>query len=283
MDHSPATPSTTPRHLKRLSLNTSSPFSPASPSSPLSKSTTSPANQFTGSPSPSPLVRNDSGRRSRSLRLSTSNAPASSSSSPISATSNTAIDNQPFSSPVSHDNVITGSCTLDSPTPRIRSTTTTPRSAHARRTSSISYSKSPTIGTLPSGGGGQAESTAFSPARGSPNLSHSLRGNSFESGRPRPSLDGLAESREEEEGEIEAHQEVGNENVRTSIEEAGKKAEEPINLASGSALGFVNAQATLTEQNADLLSFIAKKERKCLDLREGKLCTMFPWMSSRSI
>lgn len=28
-------------------------------------------------------------------------------------------------------------------------------------------------------------------------------------------------------------------------------------------------QATLVEQNADLLSFIAKKERKCLDLREG--------------
>jgi len=113
-------------------------------------------------------------------------------------------------------------------------------------------------------------------------LSHSIRGNSFESGRPRPSLDGLAESREEEEeSAAEAHGEVGTESVRTSVEEEGKKAEEPINLASGSALGFVNAQATLTEQNADLLSFIAKKERKCLDLREGKL--IFPFTSSRSI
>lgn len=28
-------------------------------------------------------------------------------------------------------------------------------------------------------------------------------------------------------------------------------------------------QATLVEQHADLLSFLAKKERKCLDLREG--------------
>jgi hypothetical protein len=87
----------------------------------------------------------------------------------------------------------------------------------------------------------------------------------------------LAESREEEEeSAAEAHQEVGTENGRTSVEEEGKKAEEPINLASGSALGFVNAQATLTEQNADLLSFIAKKERKCLDLREGKLYVIFP-------
>lgn len=33
-------------------------------------------------------------------------------------------------------------------------------------------------------------------------------------------------------------------------------------------------QATLVEQNADLLSFIAKKERKCLDLREGACISM---------
>lgn len=37
---------------------------------------------------------------------------------------------------------------------------------------------------------------------------------------------------------------------------------------SGSA-NSLPTQATLVEQNADLLSFIAKKERKCLDLREG--------------
>lgn len=37
------------------------------------------------------------------------------------------------------------------------------------------------------------------------------------------------------------------------------------------AQGSAGGQPTLTEANADLLSFIAKKERKCLDLREGEL------------
>ncbi|PRQ72106.1 hypothetical protein AAT19DRAFT_9445 [Rhodotorula toruloides] len=37
---------------------------------------------------------------------------------------------------------------------------------------------------------------------------------------------------------------------------------------AGAGSGGMMTQATLVEQNADLLSFIAKKERKCLDLRE---------------
>ncbi|GAA5836859.1 hypothetical protein JCM9279_007681 [Rhodotorula babjevae] len=37
---------------------------------------------------------------------------------------------------------------------------------------------------------------------------------------------------------------------------------------AGPAVNEPSAQPTLVEQNADLLSFIAKKERKCLDLRE---------------
>lgn len=88
---------------------------------------------------------------------------------------------------------------------------------------------------------------------------------SFEGGRTRPSLDELAEERETE-AATEGGQDLSEENCSPS--DAGR-VDEPINLGSGSALGILNAQATLTEQNADLLSFIAKKERKCLDLREG--------------
>lgn len=48
-------------------------------------------------------------------------------------------------------------------------------------------------------------------------------------------------------------------------EEAGRRRvnEEKASVAAAS-------QPTVIEANADLLSFIAKKERKCLDLREGK-------------
>lgn len=51
-------------------------------------------------------------------------------------------------------------------------------------------------------------------------------------------------------------------------------APEPDSGAAGApaaaAMGEPATQPpTLVEQNADLLSFIAKKERKCLDLREG--------------
>jgi hypothetical protein len=92
---------------------------------------------------------------------------------------------------------------------------------------------------------------------------------SLEGGRPRPPLDGVAEILEDPE-EKEEEGSRTNETERTPESIPAKITEEPpINLGSGSALGFVNSQTTLTEQNADLLSFIAKKERKCLDLREG--------------
>ncbi len=53
-------------------------------------------------------------------------------------------------------------------------------------------------------------------------------------------------------------------------EEAEKRRvnEERASMAAAS-------QPTLIEANADLLSFIAKKERKCLDLREGKCAYLF--------
>ncbi|GAA5998803.1 hypothetical protein JCM5350_006401 [Sporobolomyces pararoseus] len=274
MEGSPSTPSTTPRHLKRLSLNTSSPFSPVSPSSPLSKSNDSPGN-LSHNNSPSLLTRSDSGRRmgstTRSLRLSSS-GPISSSSSPITthppSASSSSLPPQDYNSPTPQSRNI-GSASQESPT----SSRTTPRSAHSRRTSSISYAKSPTIGTLSNTGGGGGGDSAFSPsstARGSPNPninSHSSSRGSFESGRPRPSLDGLAETTEEQEEEkVEGRSE--HERLEGGTAGQERKVEESIDLGSGSALGFVNTQATLIEQNTDLLSFIAKKERKCLDLRE---------------
>lgn len=42
----------------------------------------------------------------------------------------------------------------------------------------------------------------------------------------------------------------------------------------GGGMGLGNP-STITELNSDLLSFIAKKERKCLDLREGKFSVSF--------
>lgn len=109
--------------------------------------------------------------------------------------------------------------------------------------------------------------------------SHSTSRGSFESGRPRPSLDGLAETTEEQEEEkVEGRSE--HERLEGGTAGQERKVEESIDLGSGSALGFVNTQATLIEQNADLLSFIAKKERKCLDLREGELVFSFLFSNS---
>lgn len=72
-------------------------------------------------------------------------------------------------------------------------------------------------------------------------------------------LDNLVE--EEEEAEEEAASTPGMLDVRSRVDsELGD---------SRSGFGS-NLASTITEVNADLLSFIAKKERKCLDLREGK-------------
>lgn len=49
---------------------------------------------------------------------------------------------------------------------------------------------------------------------------------------------------------------------------SAQRIQSPMKTSSKSSLG--NTMPTLTEANADLLSFIAKKERKCLDLREGE-------------
>ncbi|GAA5939270.1 uncharacterized protein JCM15063_004472 [Sporobolomyces koalae] len=262
MDSIPSTPAsssrstTTPRHLKRLSLSShGSPFSPGSPSSPLS--TSSPSGSQ-GSPS---LSRSDSARR-RGLRLSMSGSALLSASHSSHAgqpsTSTNPSSTEAHNSPAQARSA--GAAYHASPI-RTESPSRTPTSAHARRTSSISYSKSPTIGALAAGSG--SPDPAFPAAAGSPNPNTLKSARvSLESGRPRPSLDQLPEKDEDEaEPNIEADQTQEQRTRAASIEE-------PINLANASALGFVSAQSTLTEQNADLLSFIAKKERKCLDLRE---------------
>lgn len=273
-DTLPLTPSSvnrttvTPRHLKRLSLSSNgSPFnSPNSPSSPLSN--VSPG----GAASGSLLTRSDSGARRAigrtqgGLRLSMSGpgiatSPSSTTASPLASSSRNPDDlnNSPT---LSRSSSYRGSTSLTPPAanlPSSDSPSRTPRSAHSRRTSSISYSRSPTIGT----GHSEAFSSPVANEQSSPNPNSAVPSRiSLEGGRPRASLEGLAEAREEDEEE--------GLNERDEDKENRREEDESINLGSGSALGFMNAQPTLTEQNSDLLSFIAKKERKCLDLREGE-------------
>ncbi|GAA6022746.1 hypothetical protein JCM11491_005565 [Sporobolomyces phaffii] len=116
----------------------------------------------------------------------------------------------------------------------------------SRRTSSISYAKSPT-----------------------PSSSDA----SFEGPRPRltPRTSLSLDTAEPDDVNDDERNDVTATEVHTPD---APLEDEPI---PASALGTVNAAAaaaaaqqppTLLEQNADLLSFIAKKERKCLDLRE---------------
>lgn len=72
-------------------------------------------------------------------------------------------------------------------------------------------------------------------------------------------LDNLVEEEEEEEAEVAS--------TPGKLDIRGPVVSELSDSRSG--LGAISA-STITEVNADLLSFIAKKERKCLDLREGK-------------
>ncbi|GAA5941454.1 hypothetical protein JCM1841_001057 [Sporobolomyces salmonicolor] len=256
----PTTPSSRPgpssgsRHLKRLSLAASSPASPFSPGS----SSGSPFSSTSNTSSATSLSRENSGKRTpghgvRGLRLSLSgNLPPASSAPPSSASPLAS-----STSPASFQAPFDGPSIADSPTFSRRSSyrasstapgtpsvdgAQTPLSSRARRTSSISYAKSPVTGLglerFPDEAGGHASG---SPALGSTRTS-------LEGGRPSLalSLSGLSEELEEgEEGE------------------GGSSPMRP-HPASGAA----TSQATIIEQNVDLLSFIAKKERKCLDLRE---------------
>ncbi|GAA6030816.1 hypothetical protein JCM8097_008890 [Rhodosporidiobolus ruineniae] len=253
------------RHLKRLSLSTASAFSPASPASPLSSAAgPSPVQARTGSATPTtPADRRGANHGVRGLRLSLSGSlPPSFGASPSPAASSTP------ATPLEERDLARGAST--SPTLLRRSTFSrapssapgTPplggsapagpsgssslRRSHSRRTSSISYARTSLDGA-PNGLGLGGMSEEGGPRR-------SLDGLGLEGGLTpgRVSLDGAREEPEREDGE------AGSSALARSVS-AGSSA-------AGSAAAA--SQPTLVEQHADLLSFIAKKERKCLDLRE---------------
>ncbi|GAA5968527.1 hypothetical protein JCM11641_007668 [Rhodosporidiobolus odoratus] len=255
------------RHLKRLSLSTSSAFSPCSPGSPASAG--SPAGLRTsGGPSTPGGGIAGSERRSghgvRSLRLSlgSSLSPSSSSSpgavspvgeyasSPLASTS--ACPNPSDEKFSSSPTLLRRSASYKRPTSSAPGTppldgARTPRSAggHARRTSSISYARSSLDGL-----GALGEEPAPSGRTSLDGLG--LEGVATPGGRT--SLEGVREEPEQEETS------AGEQNPL-----ARSTRSRPTSMIGAPP---ASAQATLVEQNADLLSFIAMKERKCLDLRE---------------
>ena len=255
---SPNAPSSsTPRHLKRLSLSVSSLGSPGSPSPVRLNSLTSPRSQ-------SPRV----------LRLSTGGpADGSPASAPLNGT-----NSFPFASTSTQSNppspTYGGTRSPGAPWSYPRASTGTspvasgggPRSGgHSRRMSSISYSSSREVDSSPRGtphGGG-----AFSSPIASPSPSSYLARARAEGGPP----DSLGRSRRSEDS--------GNGSRALNEVEEGEEDDEPARDESGQASFLsparsgvsMGAQPTLTEVNSDLLSFIAKKERKVLELREGEL------------
>ncbi|GAA6046659.1 hypothetical protein JCM3770_003101 [Rhodotorula araucariae] len=270
-DHAPSTPlgaraqgtasTSGGRHLKRLSLASSSspagqsPVSATSGSSPLSARTT-------------PTGDRRSGHGVRGLRLSMSGALApGSASSPHAASSTlpgTPLEGQPLAdnrstSPTtlrrstSYRAAPAGTPTGDSvpDTSPLDSTTGPLRRSHSRRGASISYTGGTSLDGLGPGGG----SGEVGGAR------HSLDVAGVEyGGRSRgASLSGV---QEEEDAMPLGSTRAGSESL--GAPSVSSAAGSPAAVSSNT----LPAQATLVEQNADLLSFIAKKERKCLDLRE---------------
>ncbi|GAA5902749.1 hypothetical protein JCM6882_004056 [Rhodosporidiobolus microsporus] len=274
-------PSSGSRHLKRLSLSTASAFSPSSPASPLSATTASPAAAGAARSPATPGGERRGNHGVRGLRLSLSGSLPPSAGSPLggagaaSGSSPTPFDQpdhpsslgmsragstsptllrrsiRPSGGGADTPSSAPGSPSLDGAAPgsaaALRSSVG--RSGHARRTSSISYGPARSsldgVSGLGLGGlavGAEGEGTgAVSPAG-----RRSLDGG----------LGGVREEPEREEGE------------GPSAGGAAAVGDDVALARSRSASEGAVAQATLVEQNADLLSFIAKKERKCLDLRE---------------
>ncbi|KAK4705452.1 hypothetical protein P7C70_g741, partial [Phenoliferia sp. Uapishka_3] len=282
------------RHLKRLSLSLGSPSSPLAASS----SRTPPVSALGAGAGSNPGTPTSRGHAPRHLRLSMSgggigytraespvSAPPSSSfadaplaSSQPSSSSPTVADH-PSPSPSANRRPLSagpGSWSFPRASP---GATASPRSTgHARRSSSISYSSSPqpddprstpSTSTLlyaspaanstsvhPSSSSrrglfGVADSPQTHSPASSPTLDRfrSPAGNQFSNG-----LTGLME---EEDGEGEdSHDGEGSSSPTSTFQSSSR---------TGASVG---AQPTLTELNSDLLNFIAKKERKCLDLRE---------------
>ncbi|BGP19461.1 hypothetical protein JCM10213_006281 [Rhodosporidiobolus nylandii] len=249
-------PPSTSRHLKRLSLSTTSTFSPSSPASPASSSV---AAARAGSATPqTPLGAERRANQSvRGLRLSQGGGEA------LSADAASSLGASPAGLLASADeHGSTSSPTLLRRSASYRSSPAvsqpgtppldgarTPRSAHARRQSSISYGPRSSLdgasGLNGLGLGGLAEEPAAQGRR-------SLDGLGLEGVSVRTSLEGVREEPDAEPENLDANP-------------LARSTSRPASMAGPSP---AIAQATLVEQNTDLLSFIAKKERKCLDLRE---------------
>ncbi|GAA5995461.1 uncharacterized protein JCM10292_005189 [Rhodotorula paludigena] len=265
------------RHLKRLSLSTSfSPSSPVANASPLSAATS--PSSARGTPGTPADRRGNHGVRS--LRLSMSGnlpSPSSFASPPAHNTPDapgtsgtTPLDGQHAAherstSPTllrrsaSYRTAASPASSLPpsgSATPPPLDGARTPRSAHGRRGASISY-------------------TGTSSLDGLNGLGLLAGGASGENDGPRRSLNGSAPYADESLGRSRGRMSLsGVQEEGESHDQATHPADDIATLSSAprasasSSSNAIPAQATLVEQNADLLSFIAKKERKCLDLRE---------------
>ncbi|GAA5863164.1 hypothetical protein JCM8547_002817 [Rhodosporidiobolus lusitaniae] len=256
------------RHLKRLSLSTASAFSPSSPSSPLSLS----ARDSSATPqTPAERRAGAQGHGVRGLRLSLSGSlPPSFAASPSGSGPPTpAEDAQPMTRQGSTSpTLLRKSTSLRRPPPSSSPAPGSPdldagsssaprasRSSHSRRTSSMSYAPRTSLDAVSSGmnglglGGVEQRNSLDGGSETGRLTVDDLRSSTSMSRGPSGSSAGLREVREEpEEGAAEG----GTEALASSTRTVGASASQP----------------TFVEQNADLLSFIAKKERKCLDLRE---------------
>ena len=132
------------------------------------------------------------------------------------------------------------------------------RSPHARRQGSISYARSPSLGSISGVIGIKSPSKAAASGSGSswqPAV-HSSDGEGF--------------------GTIESASSIVVNSTSIRADCKDDDTIEPIRPESAS-MGHSSSSASYNELNvgigarsADLLTFIAKKERKCLDLREGR-------------
>lgn len=282
----------TPRHLKRLSLSVSSPSnspynSPSTPRTPGSSGSSRNQiplklslsagnnNNYNRHTSGEGSIEKGDGRIGGSTGSPLSpptSAPANSSNSSFRTSllngGNTSSWNYPEES---------------SNSPASSPTTTSTRPVRtSRRTSSISYSNSRDTTSAPSSpflNSSTNPSNHSSTPSLSPTFTRSLlsrdtgtaRGlnERYSNGNLTPPASanlGLDNLREEEEEE-------GMQQQVTSSSMTRDEASSQSDSRSIGASGLGNP-STITELNADLLSFIAKKERKCLDLREGKFMRM---------
>lgn len=269
-------------HLKRLSLNSSSLTG--------NESTSSPTNSMSAMTSTS--ISPSSARSSRSLRALSIGTDKSEST---------------FASPGRQESPSSASHTATSPSLSRSRRSGQITSGHARRTSSISYARSPSQYHTSEPRPTDSDFKSQDSAKG--NLSPSTSIRRAKVAPVAPTL-GLAlgfdrapllqsEGAEEEDDQAttptrfesprpcmppnndsDAPREATPASV-TAMSCRRAEVDPPRKRLEGNSQSLTS-QPTLTEANADLLSFIAKKERKCLDLREGANCRMLKIHETRN-